>query len=146
MVAFDEKFPKSQPNRLAFFTTVAKIRSHRCATFKIKRRHLLLVRDADTRRNDFQPRKHLVRKKAWEVRKPGPVRFRAAIIYLAPQLPVASSDQPERAKLRAAAYASVSRNPPATCRSVCSCSRWGLPSSSSHPELWWALTPPFHPY
>ena len=48
--------------------------------------------------------------KAWEVRKPGPVRFRAAIIYLAPQLLVASSDQPERARLRAATYAPASRH------------------------------------
>ena len=48
-------------------------------------------------------------RKAWEVRKPGPVRFRAAIIYLAPQLLVASSDQPERARLRAAIYVPASR-------------------------------------
>ena len=27
-----------------------------------------------------------------------------------------------------------------------SCSRWGLPSRSGHPERWWSLTPPFHPY
>jgi hypothetical protein len=47
--------------------------------------------------------------KAWEERKPGPVRFRAAIIYLASQLLVASSDQPERARLRAAIYALASR-------------------------------------
>ena len=26
------------------------------------------------------------------------------------------------------------------------CSRWGLPSHSSHLECWWSLTPPFHPY
>ena len=48
-------------------------------------------------------------RKAWEVRKPGPVRFRAAIIYLAPQLLVVSSDQPERTRLRAAIYAPASR-------------------------------------
>ena len=42
--------------------------------------------------------------KTWEGRKPGPVRFRAAIIYLALQLPAASSDQPERARSRAATY------------------------------------------
>jgi hypothetical protein len=23
---------------------------------------------------------------------------------------------------------------------------WGLPSRSGHPERWWSLTPPFHPY
>src|SRR4029078_13010129 len=27
-----------------------------------------------------------------------------------------------------------------------SCSRWGLPSRPGHPERWWSLTPPFHPY
>ena len=27
-----------------------------------------------------------------------------------------------------------------------SCSRWGLPSRSGHPERWCALTAPFHPY
>ncbi len=27
-----------------------------------------------------------------------------------------------------------------------SCSGWGFPSCSGHPEYWWALTPPFHPY
>jgi len=27
-----------------------------------------------------------------------------------------------------------------------SCSGWGLPSLSGHPDSWWALTPPFHPY
>ena len=42
--------------------------------------------------------------KTWEGRKPGPVRFRAAIIYLALQLPTTSSDQPERARSRAATY------------------------------------------
>src|SRR5690606_6843302 len=26
------------------------------------------------------------------------------------------------------------------------CSRWGLPSRPGHPERWWSLTPPFHPY
>jgi len=29
---------------------------------------------------------------------------------------------------------------------IWSCSRWGLPSYPGHPEYWWALTPPFHPY
>ncbi len=53
-------------------------------------------------------------KKAWEVRKPGSVRFRAAIIYLAPKLPVVSSDQPERARLRAAAYVPAGQNLPAS--------------------------------
>ncbi len=27
-----------------------------------------------------------------------------------------------------------------------SCSRWGLPSRSSHPDRWWSLTPPLHSY
>ncbi len=27
-----------------------------------------------------------------------------------------------------------------------SCSRRGFPSIPGHPEIWWALTPPFHPY
>ena len=52
-------------------------------------------------------------KKAWEDRKPGSVRFRAAIIYLAPKLPVVSSDQPERARLRAAVYVPAGQNLPA---------------------------------
>jgi len=26
------------------------------------------------------------------------------------------------------------------------CSKWGLPSQTSHLACWWALTPPFHPY
>ena len=51
------------------------------------------------------------KRKTWEVRKPGPVRFRAAIIYLALQLPAASSDQPERARLRAATYAAGKPKP-----------------------------------
>jgi hypothetical protein len=36
--------------------------------------------------------------------------------------------------------------PVSQTRSAGSCSRWGLPSSEGHPPLWWALTPPFHPY
>lgn len=31
-------------------------------------------------------------------------------------------------------------------RPVWPCSGWGLPSRSGHPERWWSLTPPFHPY
>ena len=31
-------------------------------------------------------------------------------------------------------------------RPVWPCSGWGLPSRSGHPERWWYLTPPFHPY
>ena len=29
---------------------------------------------------------------------------------------------------------------------IWSCTRWGLPSCSGHPEHWCALTAPFHPY
>jgi hypothetical protein len=33
-----------------------------------------------------------------------------------------------------------------TIPSVWPCSGWGLPSQSSHPDCWCALTAPFHPY
>ena len=43
-------------------------------------------------------------KMTWEIDKPGSVRRSAAIIYLAPQLPAASSEQPERTRPRAASH------------------------------------------
>jgi len=32
------------------------------------------------------------------------------------------------------------------CPLIWSCTWWGLPSRPGHPNRWWALTSPFHPY
>jgi len=47
----------------------------------------------------------------WEIVKPGSVRRSAAIIYLAPQLPTASSEQPEHTRPRAASHLIASQAP-----------------------------------
>ncbi len=63
-----------------------------------------------------------------------------ATIRLGPLLPAASSSQPvppfREEKRRAVLEAEPIR--PCTGR--------GLPSPPGHPDGWWALTPPFHPY
>jgi hypothetical protein len=56
-------------------------------------------------------------------------------IPLGRRLPAASSSLPE------------SRNEPGRLMlSVWPCTGWGLPSRTSHPARWCALTAPFHPY
>ena len=56
-----------------------------------------------------------------------------------------SSISGNRCRFPPAAYPDARAGSPQT-HPVWPCSGWGLPSRSGHPERWWSLTPPFHPY
>jgi hypothetical protein len=55
--------------------------------------------------------------------------------------PQARTGRPSRTEVRGACAADRRVGRPSW-----SCSQWGLPSRPGHPERWWSLTPPFHPY
>jgi len=68
-------------------------------------------------------------------RLPGTAAIRLGLL-----LPAASSSQPVPPFREEKGRAALEAEP------IWPCTGRGLPSPSGHPDGWWALTPPFHPY